>query len=105
MFVENSYWEQEARGVFNGEPNQSVNGYGKRNFRYMPIPKFIGVDGIKDQTNTERVLPAQFADSYICISAKNKNKTPSFRRKSPNSSLNSCSRDLNSYNTPPTRAV
>ena len=76
MFVENSYWEQEARDVFNGEPNQSVNGYGKRNFKYMPIPKFIGVKGIKDQTNTERVLPAQFADSYICISAKNKNKNP-----------------------------
>lgn len=73
MTVENSYWEQEAREVFDGETSQSTNGYGKRNFKYMPIPNFIDVDGIEDQTNTERVLPAQFADSYICLSAKNKN--------------------------------
>ena len=39
MFVENSYWEQEARDVFNSETPQSTNGYGKRNFRYMPIPR------------------------------------------------------------------
>lgn len=73
MTVENSYWEQEARDVFESEPSQSINGYGKRNFKYMPIPNFIGVDGIEDQTNTERILPAQFAESYICLSAKNKN--------------------------------
>ena len=76
MFAENSYWEQEARDVFNAETPQNVNGYGKRNFRYLPIPKFTDVDGIADQTNTERVLPATYADSYICISAKNKNKNP-----------------------------
>ena len=74
MTVENSYWEQEAREVFDGETSQATNGYGKRNFKYMPIPNFVGVNGIEDQTNTERVLPAQFADSYICLSAKNKNK-------------------------------
>ena len=74
MTVENSYWEQETREVFESEPSQSINGYGKRNFKYMPIPNFIGVDGIEDQTNTERILPAQFAESYICLSAKNKNK-------------------------------
>lgn len=73
MTVENSYWEQEAREVFDGETSQAVNGYGKRNFRYMPVPNFTNVDGIEDQINTERVLPAQFADSYICLSAKNKN--------------------------------
>jgi len=81
MFVENSYWEQEARDVFDKEPSQSVNGYGKRNFKYMPIPKFTGVEGIESQTNTERVLPAQFADSYICISAKNANKNSAVQTK------------------------
>lgn len=74
MFVENSYWEQEARDVFDAETPQSTNGYGKRNFKYMPIPRFVGVDGIADQVNTERVLPAQYANSYICLSAKNTNK-------------------------------
>ena len=47
MFAENSYWEQEAReDVFNKETPQNVNGYGKRNFRYLPIPRFENVDGI-----------------------------------------------------------
>lgn len=74
MTVENSYWEQETREVFESEPSQAINGYGKRNFKYLPVPEFTGVDGIADQTNTERILPAQFAESYICLSAKNKNK-------------------------------
>lgn len=74
MTVENSYWEQETREVFESEPSQAINGYGKRNFKYMPVPEFTGVDGIEDQTNTERILPAQFAESYVCLSAKNKNK-------------------------------
>ena len=74
MTVENSYWEQETREVFESEPSQAINGYGKRNFKYMPVPEFVGVDGIADQTNTERILPAQFAESYVCLSAKNKNK-------------------------------
>lgn len=73
MFVENSYWEQEARDVFDGEPNQEKNGYGKRNFKYMTIPKFVNMeeDGIADQVNTERVVPATYAESYMCISAQN----------------------------------
>ena len=40
----------------------------------MPIPKFTGVDGITDQTNTERVIVGRGADNYICISAQNKSK-------------------------------
>ena len=74
MFVEGSYWEQEARDVFDAETPQSTNGYGKRNFKYMPIPRFVGVDGIAAQVNTERILPAEYAESYICLSAKNANK-------------------------------
>ena len=69
MTVESSYWEQEARSVFNKDSS-----YGKRNFKYMPIPNFVGVDGIEDQTNTKRILPATLAESYMCISAKSANK-------------------------------
>ena len=81
MFVENSYWEQEARSTFDKEKPQSVWGYGKRNFKYMPIPRFVGVDGIKDQTNTERVIPASYSESYICMSAKNANKNAEVQAK------------------------
>ena len=82
MFAENSYWEQEAReDVFNKETPQNVNGYGKRNFRYLPIPRFENVDGIKDQTNTQRVLPAAYAESYICLSAQNTNKNAEVQTK------------------------
>lgn len=80
MFVENSYWEQEAReDVFNKEPSQY--GYGKRNFRYLPIPRFENVAGIKDQKNTQRVLPAAYAESYICLSAQNSNKNAEVQTK------------------------
>lgn len=73
MFVENSYWEQEARDVFDGQPDQNKNGYGKRNFKYMTMPKFVNMEdkGIADQENTERVVPATYSESYMCISAQN----------------------------------
>lgn len=74
MFVENSYWEQEARSVFDGEPQPEQNGYGKRNFKYLTMPKFVGMEGIEDQTNEERVIPTTYSESYMCISAKNTNK-------------------------------
>ena len=74
MFVENSYWEQEARSVFDGEPQPEQNGYGKRNFKYMTMPKFVGMEGVEDQTNEERVIPTTYSESYMCISAKNTNK-------------------------------
>ncbi len=80
MFVENSYWEQEAReDVFNKEPAQY--GYGKRNFRYLPIPRFENVDGIKDQKNKQRVLPAAYAESYICLNAQTANKNAEVQMK------------------------
>lgn len=74
MFVENSYWEQEARSVFDGEPQPEQNGYGKRNFKYMTMPKFVGMESVEDQTNEERVIHTTYSESYMCISAKNTNK-------------------------------
>ena len=82
MFMENSYWEQEARGHFDKAAQRDAEqGYGKRNFRYMAIPRFVGTDGITDQTNTGRVLAATGADNYICISAQNKNKNAEVQTK------------------------
>lgn len=73
MFMENSYWEQEARGHFDkAAQRDEAQGYGKRNFRLMAIPRFVGTEGIADQVNTERVLAATGSGNYICISAQNK---------------------------------
>lgn len=75
MFMELSYWESEARAAFDQLAQENPDyAYGKRDFRLMPIPKFTGVDGITDQTNTERVIVGRGADNYICISAQNKSK-------------------------------
>lgn len=66
MFVENSYWEQEARSVFDGEPQPEQNGYGKRNFKYLTMPKFVGMEGVEDQTNEEARHPHNlFRELYV----------------------------------------
>lgn len=48
MILEGEWWENETRGTFNamGALNEE-NGYGKREFRMMPIPSF-------ESTNTEQ---------------------------------------------------
>lgn len=57
MLMEGGWWEQESREYADalGDFNPNL-GYGKRNFKLLPIPKFVGVNGIKNQENTERVL-------------------------------------------------
>ncbi len=52
MLLENTYWETEARGVFDDmEEIRSSYGYGKRNFKLLSPFKFIGTNGITDQTS------------------------------------------------------
>ena len=73
MFFEGSYWESEAKTTFDKMP--SALGYGKRNFKWLPVPNFIGVDGIPDQDKemADRVLDASSSYEYgVYISAKNK---------------------------------
>ena len=78
MFMEGGYWESEAREFFNeaAEINPDM-GYGKRDFRLLPIPNFVGVDGITDQTNTDgnEVLLGKTLTSLVFMAAKYKNKT------------------------------
>ena len=41
MIIEGEWWENEARGTFTSMGNlNSDDGYGKRDFRFMPIPQF-----------------------------------------------------------------
>ncbi|MBR7110702.1 MAG: extracellular solute-binding protein [Clostridia bacterium] len=57
MFLENSYWERETIATFNSMAEFDENwGWGKRNFRYMPAPKFVDVDGINDQKNDKTTM-------------------------------------------------
>ncbi len=70
MFLENSYWEREASGVFNTMSKlQEEWGYGKRNFKYMPFPKFVGVEGIEDQTNTKTTILGATYQSMVILNA------------------------------------
>ncbi len=73
MFMEGGYWENEARDYFDSMEKTNADwGYGKRNFRLMPIPNFVGVSGITDQTNTAEpeVLLGYNNDSMICLAKK-----------------------------------
>lgn len=45
MILEGEWWENEARGTFNSMGNVNAsNGYGKREFRMMPIPQMTEND-------------------------------------------------------------
>lgn len=63
FLIEGSWWENEAREIFNDCADEYGDeyGFGERNFAYCPIPKFVGslsTDGIKDQKDvTGMVLP------------------------------------------------
>lgn len=73
MFMESGYWESEARDVFNEMALENAEyGYGKRNFRMMPMPNFTDVDGVKDQTNTARCFNGRSGDGcFVVLSEKN----------------------------------
>lgn len=84
MFMEGGYWESEARTVFDYaavvDPDM---GYGKRDFRLLPIPNFVGVDGITDQTNTgeKEVLLGKLLTSSVFITEKNSCENPQLQKK------------------------
>lgn len=83
MFMEGGYWESEARQVFDAaaviDPDM---GYGKRDFRLFPIPNFVGVNGITDQTNTaeKEVLLGKMHTSAVFITEKNSCKNPELQK-------------------------
>ncbi len=73
MFMEGGYWENEARTYFdNAAIIDSEMGYGKRDFRLLPIPNFTGTEGIANQTNTngKEVLLGRENTSIVCIPKK-----------------------------------
>ncbi len=80
MFTEGGYWESEARAVFEEMAIvDKADGYGQRDFRLLPVPRFTNVSGVKAQTNTQRVVVGASA-GIVCISAKNKCENPTVQR-------------------------
>ncbi len=68
MFIENSYWEREAEATFNQMAEENPDyGYGKRNFKYMPFPKFEDVTGIRDQVNEKTTVLGATFHSMVAI--------------------------------------
>ena len=70
MFLEANYWQNEARATF--EALEGIDedwGYTKRNFKFMPFPRFVGNDGtsVPAQTNTKNTLFSTGSDSFIFV--------------------------------------
>ena len=71
MFIEGSYWLNEGRAVCNEMAEiKDKWSYYNRNVKYMPMPRFIGTEGVPDQTNTETVLTGQLSTTGILVNAK-----------------------------------
>lgn len=65
MLFEGSYWEVEAKGTFDKMAVfNSGYGYGKRNFKWLPMPNFTDVDGIANQ-DTARLNEAGKYDRVL----------------------------------------
>ncbi len=68
MYTEATYWESEAKAYFKAiEKSYPKYGWGKRNFKCMPLPNFIGVDGIPDQVNTKPTLALSGGNTFIVM--------------------------------------
>ncbi len=78
FLIESGWWENEAKNYF-AEMEKSYGSeyaYGQRNFGWLPFPKFIGTEGIPDQTNDKAVLFGGAGDSSVgaCIISKKTEK-------------------------------
>lgn len=85
FFMEGVYWENEVRDTFETMAQVNSNpdlGYGKRNFKTFPIPNFVNVNGIPDQTNTsdKEVLCGYGAHASAFITAKNTCSNPELQK-------------------------
>ncbi len=68
MYTEATYWEAEAKAYFIAiEKSYPQYGWGKRNFKCMPMPNFIGVEGVPNQTNTTPTLGLSGGNTFIVM--------------------------------------
>ena len=83
FFMEGGYWEAEARSTFDEMGIVPGDGYGERNFKLFPIPNFVGVDGITDQTNTSEpeVLLAGGDNALVFLTKQNASSNPEVQQR------------------------
>lgn len=72
FLLEGSWWENESRDDFvrMGKTKASL-GYGQRNFKLLPIPRFVGTPGVTDSINTRHVLAMTTAANSAIVVSKN----------------------------------
>lgn len=69
MILEGEWWENEARGTFNEMASSDESmGYGKRNFRFMPMPYIEG------QKSDKRIIVSFTNGSVGFVNKNSKNK-------------------------------
>ena len=82
MLLESTYWENEANDEGYFDRMQKINsdwGYGKRDFRMMPIPRFENMktsEGtvIPDQLNDKNTFVCNdMSKNFLCVSKHSKN--------------------------------
>ena len=67
MFGEASWWENEAKPVF--DELGGDNAYGQREFNLLTIPRFIGTEGVQDQENTKNTIYLAGSRSLVITNA------------------------------------
>ena len=68
MFLESSYWEPEVKDYMNSLKVLNKDwAWGKREFKFMPFPKFENVAGIANQTNDKTTVFCSNTRSMVCI--------------------------------------
>ena len=80
-----SNWENALSKEFGElvkETGNSNYAYGKRNFKIFPIPNFVDVEGIADQTNKDsrEVLPGYYTDTLAFIANRPSCDNPTLQK-------------------------
>lgn len=75
FLFEGTWWENEAKSIFNdmAENVDSKYAYGTRRFGLMPFPRFIGTQGIPDQVNQNVTYLNGGVSSTVSAMLVNKN--------------------------------
>ena len=77
MFMESSWWENEIRDGFDDMGSVvAEDGYGKRNFKLMCMPNFIGTEGVADHTNVggSQTIYAESGSTAVIVNSKSTKK-------------------------------
>ena len=67
MFGEASWWENEAKAVFDDMGGD--NAYGKREFSLLTLPRFIGTQGVQDQQHNKNTIYLEGSRSLVFTNA------------------------------------